>query len=121
MTATILLRVASVLALVHSILHTIGSVLSQPEPGTQAATLAIMKASAFPVTGLTQSYADFYLGLGLFVTVALAIEGIVFWQLATIVKSDGARLRPRARLIHARLRLLRNHRLLLLLRRTGHL
>ena len=94
MTATILLRVASVLALVHSILHTIGSVLSQPEPGTQAATLAIMKASAFPVTGLTQSYADFYLGLGLFVTVALAIEGILFWQLATLIKSEGVRLRP---------------------------
>ena len=94
MTATILLRVASVLALVHSILHTIGSVLSPPEPGTQAATMAIMKASAFPVMGLTQTYADFYLGLALFVTVALAMEGILFWQLATLIQSDGARIRP---------------------------
>ena len=93
-TATLLLRIASVLALVHSILHTIGSVLSQPEPGTQAATMEIMRASTFPSMGMTRSYADFYLGLGLFVTVALAIEGILFWQLATLIKSEGVRLRP---------------------------
>ena len=94
MNATLLLRVASVLALVHAILHTIGSVLSKPEPGTQAATMAIMKASAFPVMGMTRTYADFYLGFALFVTVALAVEGIIFWQLATLVKSDAVRLRP---------------------------
>ena len=93
-TATLLLRIASILALIHSILHTIGGVLSPPEPGTQAATLAIMKASSFPAMGVTRTYEDFYLGLGLFVTVALAMEAAVLWQLATLIQSDGARLRP---------------------------
>ncbi len=94
MTPTLLLRIASGLALLHSILHTVGGVFGKPAPGSQAATLSIMQANQFQVMGLTRSYADFYLGFGLFVTVALAVEAVVFWQLGTLAKSGATRLRP---------------------------
>ena len=94
MNPTLLLRIASVLAMVHAILHTIGGVFGSPAPGTQAATLAIMQANHFPVMGLTRSYADFYLGFGLFVTIALAVESVVFWQLANLARTHAPLLKP---------------------------
>ena len=94
MTPTLLLRIASGLAMLHSILHTVGGVFATPAPGSQAATLAIMHANQFQVMGMTRSYADFYLGFGLFVTVALAVEAVVFWQLGTLAKSNSIQLRP---------------------------
>jgi hypothetical protein len=94
MTAALLLRIASVLAFIHSVLHTIGGVFGKPAPGAQESTLAIMKANQFPVMGQMRSYGDFYLGFGLFVTIALFAESVVFWQLSGLIKSDAARLRP---------------------------
>ena len=94
MTATLLLRIASVLAGIHGLLHTIGGVFGKPAPGAQETTVAIMKANQFPVMGLMRSYGDFYLGFGLFVTIALLAEAVVFWQLSGLMKSDAARLRP---------------------------
>ncbi len=88
------LRIASVLTLIHSVLHTIGGVFSQPDPGVAAATVATMKANQFLVFGLTRSYFDFFRGLGLAVTIVLTAEAIVFWQLGTLAKTDAARLRP---------------------------
>jgi hypothetical protein len=88
------LRIASVLTLIHSALHTIGGVFGKPAPGVEAATLAIMKANAFGVMGVTRTYSDFLRGMGLAVTVFLTVEAIVFWQLGTLAKTDALRLRP---------------------------
>jgi hypothetical protein len=94
MKPVVFLRIASVLTLVHSALHTIGGVFGKPTPGVAAATLAIMKANAFDVMGVTRTYFDFLRGMGLDVTVFLTVEGIVFWQLGTLAKTDASRLRP---------------------------
>jgi len=94
MKPVVFLRIASVLTLIHSIMHTIGGVFGQPLPGTMAATWAVMKASEFSVLGVTRSYFQFYRGLGLGVTIALTAEAILFWQLGTLAKTDAARLRP---------------------------
>ena len=80
--------------MIHSALHTIGGVFGKPSPGVAAATLAIMKSNAFDVLGVTRTYADFLRGMGLAVTVFLTVEGIVFWQLGTLAKTDALRLRP---------------------------
>jgi hypothetical protein len=56
--------------------------------------MAIMKANQFPIAGVTRSYADFYLGFGLFVTVALLAECVVFWQLGQLAKANRLPLRP---------------------------
>jgi len=93
MKPVLFLRIASVLTLIHAILHTIGGVFGAPSPGV-ATTVAAMMRSRFPVMGVMRSYSDFYLGLGLAVSIFLTAEAIAFWILASLAKSDAARLRP---------------------------
>jgi hypothetical protein len=94
MRTVLFLRIASVLTLIHAVLHTIGGVFGGPDPGVQQATVAVMKANTFPVMGVTRSYEDFYMGLGLVVSVFLTVEAVVFWQLGSLAKTDALRLRP---------------------------
>lgn len=94
MKPVLFLRIASVLTLIHSALHTIGGVFGKPVPGVAATTLATMRANAFEVMGVSRTYADFLRGMGLAVTVFLTVEAIVFWQLGTLAKTDALRLRP---------------------------
>lgn len=94
MKPAIFLRIASVLTLIHAIAHTIGGVFGKPQPGAAAMVVETMQSNRFPVMGVTRSYADFYLGMGLGVTILLTMEGLVFWLLASLAKSDAARLRP---------------------------
>jgi hypothetical protein len=94
MRPVIFLRIASVLTFVHAALHTIGGVFGGAAPGVQQATVATMKANEFVVMGATRSYWDFYMGLGLVVSVFLTLEAIVFWQLSSLAKTDALRLRP---------------------------
>jgi hypothetical protein len=54
----------------------------------------VMKANEFAAMGAMRSYWDFHMGLGLAVSVFLTVEAVVFWQLASLAKTDGLRLRP---------------------------
>jgi hypothetical protein len=94
MRTVLFLRIASVLTLIHAALHTIGGVFGGAAPGVQQATVAVMKANEFAAMGVTRSYWDFYMGLGLAVSVFLTVEAIVFWQLSSLAKTDVLRLRP---------------------------
>src|SRR5215470_1881155 len=90
----IYLRIASVLTLIHAVLHTIGAVFGGTSSGEEQAVVATMKAHVFPLMGVMRSYWDFHLGMGLVVTVFLTVEAVVFWQLSSLVKTDALRLRP---------------------------
>ena len=94
MTATTYLRIASVVTLVHSALHTIGGVYGPTPPGPASVARAAMEANRFAFLGPTRSFWDFHLGMGLAVTVFLTAEGIAFWLLGSVVKRDGVALRP---------------------------
>jgi hypothetical protein len=94
MKPTIFLRIASVLTLIHAILHTIGGVFSKPDPGAASVAFAAMRSNPFLVMGLVRTYADFYRGLGLCITIFLTMEAIVFWQLGSLAKTHAPRLRP---------------------------
>ena len=94
MKPVLFLRIASVLTFIHAALHTIGGVFGSPAPGPQQIAVSAMKANTFPVMGFTRSFWDFYMGMGLAVTVFLTAEAIVFWQLASLAKTDALRLRP---------------------------
>jgi hypothetical protein len=94
MKPVLFLRIASVLTFIHAVLHTIGGVFGTPSQGVEAATVEVMKANQFLVFGLTRSYFLFFRGMGLAVTILLTAEAIVFWQLGTLAKADGVRLRP---------------------------
>lgn len=94
MKATIWLRVAAVLTLVHSVLHTIGGVFGKTPAGSASVAVAAMQANHFVFMGATRTYADFQRGLGLAVTIFLTVEAIVFWLLGEVAKRDGVTLRP---------------------------
>lgn len=94
MKTSVYLRIASVLTLIHAILHTVGGVFGKPAPGTAAMVVATMQANRFRVFGVTRSYADFYLGLGLGITIFLLVGAVLMWQMAGLAKTDAARLRP---------------------------
>lgn len=93
MSPTRWLRAASILTLIHAILHTIGGVYGTPDPGPMQIAVDVMKANTFPVMGHTRSMWAFYHGMGLAVTIFLTIEAIVFWVIGTIIRDNKADLR----------------------------
>jgi hypothetical protein len=94
MKAPLFLRAASVLTLLHAVLHTVGGVFGKPAPGVGAATDAVMRANHFQVLGVTRSYWEFYHGMGLGITISLTAEGLLFWLLGGLAKKHAAELRP---------------------------
>ena len=95
MTRTVVfLRIAAVLTFIHAVLHTVGGVFGSVGPGPASVAAAAMKANQFLVIGHMRSYWDFYRGLGLTVTICLTAEAVLFWQLGSLAKTDGRRLRP---------------------------
>ena len=94
MKATVLLRVAAVLALLHGIGHTVGGVFGAAAPGAQETAMLAMKMNRFDAMGTTRSYWDFFMGYGLFITVNFLVQAVVFWQLASMAKVDAVRTRP---------------------------
>ncbi len=95
MSATLFLRIASVLTLINCTLHTIGGVFGKPTHGAEEiAVIEAMKSHTFNVMGSMRAYWDFFFGYGLLVTVTLFIQTIFFWQLSAIVKTNPAVGRP---------------------------
>jgi hypothetical protein len=94
MKPVIYLRAASLLTLLHAVLHTIGGVFGKVEPGPQQAAVAAMKANQFRLMGATRSFWSFYMGFGLAVTVFLTVAAVVLWQLSSLAKTEPYRLRP---------------------------
>lgn len=95
MKVTLFLRIASVLTFIHCVLHTIGGVLSSPKHGAEEiAVVETMKAHTFNVMGSMRSYWDFNMGYGLFTTINLFIQAVLFWQLGTLAKSNAAGIKP---------------------------
>ena len=95
MKPTLFLRIASVLTLIHGVGHTIGGVFGSPRNGTEEmAVIDTMKAHSFNVMGSMRTYWDFFFGYGLILSILLIIEGVLFWQLATLAKTDATRIKP---------------------------
>lgn len=88
------LRIASVQAFVHGLLHTIGGVYGKPDPGPAATAVEAMKVNVFPLMGQPRSFWMFYRGMGLGVTVFLMVAAVVFWQLSVLAKNEELRLSP---------------------------
>ncbi|HTY83658.1 MAG TPA: hypothetical protein VMB19_05545 [Silvibacterium sp.] len=91
---TLFLRIAAGLTLLHSVLHTIGGVFGETPPGPASVAVAAMKANQFVAMGHVRTYWEFFRGMGLGVTISLTAESILFWQLASLAKTDARRLRP---------------------------
>lgn len=94
MKATLYLRIASLLTLLHAVLHTIGGVFGKPSPGAAMAAFTAMQSHRFLVMGHMRSYAAFYVGLGLAVSLFLTVEAVVFWMLSSLAKTAGPQIKP---------------------------
>ena len=94
MKSPLFLRAASLLTLIHAVLHTMGAVFGEPDPGPASVAVAAMKANRFQWMGNMRSYWDFHLGLAIGITIFLTLDAIVLWLLASLAKSEAARLRP---------------------------
>jgi hypothetical protein len=88
------LRIAAVLTFIHAVLHTIGGVFGHVDPGPAAVAVEAMKSNQFLLMGHMRNFWEFYRGLGLGATISLTSESIVFWQLASLAKTEGRSLRP---------------------------
>jgi len=94
MKPVLFLRIAAVLTFIHAVLHTAGGVFGKIEPGPAEVAAEAMKANQFLFMGNVRSFWDFYMGMGLCVTIFLAFQSVVIWQLASIARTNAMPLRP---------------------------
>lgn len=88
------LRAASILTLIHSILHTVGGVFGEVPSGPAETAAAAMKVNTFVTMGVTRSYWQFYRGMGLGMTILLTLEAVALWLLGNVVRESDSDLRP---------------------------
>jgi hypothetical protein len=94
MKAVIYIRIAAVLTLIHAVLHTIGGVFGSISAGPEAVAVAAMKSNQFMALGNLRTFWEFYMGMGLAVSIFLTMESVVLWLLASLARSRAAQLRP---------------------------
>ena len=93
MTTTLLLRIASVVSLAFTAGHTMGG-LRKWSPMGDNAVLDAMTAVRFDTMGANRSYLDFFMGFGWSISVFMLMQTILLWLLASLARTDPARLRP---------------------------
>ena len=94
MKAAIFVRVAAGLVLLHAVLHTVGGVFGKVPGGPAGVAVAAMKANPFMAFGNMRTFWDFYMGMGLAVTIFLTMEAVVLWLLAPLTVLHGEKVRP---------------------------
>ena len=93
MTTTLLLRIASVISLVFTAGHTLGG-LKKWSPMGDNEVLKAMTAVRFDAMGANRSYLDFYMGFGWSISVAMLMQTVLLWQMASLARTDAASVRP---------------------------
>jgi len=88
-----MLRIAAVISLLFTIGHSMGG-RQQWSPMGENPVLKAMTDVRFATMGVSRSYLDFYMGLGWTISVLMMMETILLWQLASLAKTEAARLRP---------------------------
>ena len=93
MTATLMLRLASVLSMLFAAGHTLGGRRSWSPIG-ESEGLTAMRTFRFETMGVSRTYLDFYLGFGYTLSVFLVMQAILLWQVGTLAKTDRLQARP---------------------------
>ena len=100
LTTTLFLRIASAISLLFMLGHTIGG-LQKWSPMGNNDVLKAMTAVHFDVMGANRSYLDFFMGFGWSISVFMLMQTVLLWQLASLAKTDAARVRPMIAVIAA--------------------
>ncbi len=93
MTVTLLLRIAAIISLLFTAGHTMGG-LKKWSPMGENAVLKAMTDVRFDTMGANRSYFDFFMGFGWSLSVAMLLQSILLWQMATLARTDAASVRP---------------------------
>ncbi len=93
MKAPILLRVTAVITLLFAVGHTLGGIHSW-SPGGETEVLKGMRTFRFDAEGASRTYLDFYRGFGFLLSTYMFLEGVLLWQLASLVQVNAKQARP---------------------------
>lgn len=93
MTTALLLRIASSVMALFTLGHSLGG-LKKWSPMGDNEVLRQMTKVHFDAMGVNRSYLDFFVGFGWSLTVAMALQTVLLWQLASFASVDVARARP---------------------------
>jgi hypothetical protein len=93
MTTTLLLRIAAVISLLFATGHSLGG-LKRWSPMGENEVLKAMATVRFDTMGANRSYLDFFMGFGWSISVALLLQSVLLWQVASLARSDAVQVRP---------------------------
>ena len=93
MTTTLWLRISAVVSLLFTAGHTMGG-LSRWSPMGDNAVLQAMSTVRFETMGASRTYLDFFMGFGWSISVAMLMQTILLWQLASLARTDAVPVRP---------------------------
>ena len=93
MTTAVLLRISAVISLLFAIGHSLGG-MKRWSPMGENDVLKAMETVRFDTMGVNRSYLDFFLGFGWSLSVAMLLQSVLLWQLASLARSDAAQVRP---------------------------
>jgi hypothetical protein len=93
MTTTLLLRIASVISLLFAAGHTLGG-LKRWSPMGENDVLKAMTDVRFETMGANRSYLDFFMGFGWSRSVAMLLQTVLLWQMASLARTEAAQVRP---------------------------
>ncbi len=89
------LRIASILALIAALGHTLLFLNSKPTHGPdEIVVVTAMQTHVFSFGGFSHSYWQLYFGYELFVTISCLVECALLWQLASLSSSAPRAIRP---------------------------
>jgi hypothetical protein len=94
MTATLGLRISSVISLLFAMGHTWGGISAEWSPVGETETLRLMKSYHMAFSGVSRSYYDFFMGFGYSLSVGMFLQAILLWLLASLAKRHPADVRP---------------------------
>ena len=93
MTTTLLLRIASIISLLFTAGHTLGG-LKKWSPMGNNEVLEAMTTVHFKTMGASRSYLDFFMGFGWSISVAMLMQTVLLWQMASLARVNTAGVRP---------------------------
>lgn len=93
MTTTLFLRIASIISLIFTLGHTAGG-LRKWSPMGDNDVLRAMTSVRFDTMGANRSYLDFFTGFGWSISVAMVMQTVLLWQMASLARTNPASVRP---------------------------
>ena len=93
MTTSVLLRVSAIVSLLFALGHSLGG-LRKWSPMGDNDVLKAMETVRFDTMGANRSYLDFFMGFGWSLTVAMLLQSVLLWQLASLARTDASEVRP---------------------------